>query len=681
MNKAAEVWNCLAKNEDELEFSDSLRSIVSSLRSKVDLIIPGDEESSGEFGAQTTAFVESQEVVVLSTATSNDHEPHPVVSTAKKAPQGSGVKGHLGSVPDQQAGSSANKRSTRSNRASTPRLRHDNSQIQFEPVPDSLPVVEESQHLTERQREIRERQRGNAMAYSDMHTTSPNQPTTAPTNQETADNPSQEGELPMEITPVKASAYQELISSTPTPRRGQMIPMEVDNDPPSSPPEPRPYPLLSEIRSRSRANSSLENWEFSSPPSSPVASRQHVAPEADPPHITMTDDSTQSRPTTQTRLRAARDGQRSAVSTGLNFSDERGENQEVGAETAPAIQEVPKTPQRSVLRRALAESPKSGEDEFVDARSNPDRSSPVPVVPSNGSVGEAPSNSKDTSFALSEGDESRLMKFIVELESRQCDEPLHEDVPAPPKVGVEECITVRADSSSEDEGCDGPAAEPMHGIIPSTPLEEPAESQGSGKRRKRKRGPKASENRRKKRKSTDDTQSSQVGEDKSQVSGTSATTPQRDAASAPSVGVRTRRSARKEQERQRQASQIREAKEEIDTDEELTSQIISESYAASSSQQELDTQQSEMPSVIEDSMDNFGEEHADDAKPGDEDGSPDDGVATENKADCIMELLKGGVHTLQNATLSRGDVNKIEDMLMDMKRALYAAEQRGRASH
>jgi len=608
VNKTAETWNSLARNEDELEISDSLRSIVSSLRSKVDLIVPGNEESYGEFGAQTTAFIESQEAVVLSTATSNDHEPQPVVSITKKGPQGFSLRRQLGSTPEQSTGSPANKRSTRSSKAGTARLRHDNSQIQFEPIQDSPIVNEESQHLTERQKEIRERQDKTAIVYSDMHTTSPIQSVAAPSNQEVAEDTSREGELPTDTTPVKASVYKELISSTPTPRRGQMMPMEVDNDPPSSPPEPRPYPLLSEIRSRSRANSSLENWEFSSPPSSPVASRQHVAAEVDPPHITMTDDSTQFKPVIQTRLRKAREGQNFAVPAKHTSADERGMIDEVGAENL-LIQEAPKTPQRSVLRSALPESPKSGEDDFVDARSNPDRSSPMPVASISNSTHEAPSNSKDTSFALSEGDESRLMKFIVELETRHGGESLHEDPAVPQKGAVEECITVRADSSSGSEGDAGTAAEPVHEVIPSTPLEEPTESQGSGKKRKRKRGSKASESRRKKRKSIDDTLPSQVEEDKSQISRPSPTTPQHNVAPVPAVGVRTRRSARKEEERQRQAVQTREAKDEVDTDEELTSQIISESYAASSSQHAMDSQQSEMPSVIEDSMDKGGEEH------------------------------------------------------------------------
>lgn len=44
----------------------------------------------------------------------------------------------------------------------------------------------------------------------------------------------------------------------------------------------------------------------------------------------------------------------------------------------------------------------------------------------------------------------------------------------------------------------------------------------------------------------------------------------------------------------------------------------------------------------------------------------------------IMEALKAGLAQLQTTSLSRDEVNKVEDMFMDMKRELYGAELRGR---
>lgn len=44
----------------------------------------------------------------------------------------------------------------------------------------------------------------------------------------------------------------------------------------------------------------------------------------------------------------------------------------------------------------------------------------------------------------------------------------------------------------------------------------------------------------------------------------------------------------------------------------------------------------------------------------------------------IMEALRGGLAELQTAALSRDEVHRVEDMFMDIKRELYAAEFRGR---
>lgn len=82
-----------------------------------------------------------------------------------------------------------------------------------------------------------------------------------------------------------AAAEDEFIASTPTPRRGQALVFadgthDNEIDSPSSPPEPRRYPLLPDISSRSRSSSILDDWQFSSSPlsGSPIAAR-HTLPE------------------------------------------------------------------------------------------------------------------------------------------------------------------------------------------------------------------------------------------------------------------------------------------------------------------------------------------------------------------------------------------------------------------
>lgn len=198
-------------------------------------------------------------------------------------------------------------------------------------------VVEESQILTDRQREVRDRQRETNALYSDVISSSPSGEAAArklvtatravPVRESSVSLPQQAIEpalvqaslsheeeqekqtsspapedvaLPEQVraatpepTTVEAGpgakaggafTEDEFIASTPTPRRGQALvfPETNDNDidSPSSPPEPRRYPLLPDISSRSRSSSILDEWQFSSSPlsGSPIAAR-HTLPE------------------------------------------------------------------------------------------------------------------------------------------------------------------------------------------------------------------------------------------------------------------------------------------------------------------------------------------------------------------------------------------------------------------
>ncbi|CAK7269729.1 hypothetical protein SEPCBS57363_003752 [Sporothrix epigloea] len=193
-------------------------------------------------------------------------------------------------------------------------------------------VVDESQILTERQREVRDRQRENRALYSDILSSSPTREVaadlsaTAPMSvgrgpsvplpqqrlphvlvcssldheQRTSSPPHEDINLPEQVraaTPepevaevaikVKAGGaftQDHFIASTPTPRRGQALvfadAIENEIDSPSSPPEPRRYPLLPDISLQSRSSSILDEWQFSSSPlsCSPIAAH-HTLPE------------------------------------------------------------------------------------------------------------------------------------------------------------------------------------------------------------------------------------------------------------------------------------------------------------------------------------------------------------------------------------------------------------------
>ncbi|KAM6538466.1 hypothetical protein FALCPG4_000337 [Fusarium falciforme] len=724
VNKMAETWNALVKDEENLDCSDSLKSIIASLRPMVDVSFPGMEESSGEFGAQAQSFVDSQEdlsFVALSSAKSSGHGVDQAVSPAPSITKMS------------LRGASARKRRRDATpeviqmkpakRTNTPRLRHDNSQIQFAPIVSSL-LVEESQHLTERQKEVRQRQQENAALYPSIRSSPRTRSRAAVEEQEKESDTKKTRNL--ESTPERPASYEDFITSTPTPRRGQALQLEGFNDPPSSPPDPRRNPLLSEIQTRSKAKSSLDSWQFSSPPGSPSNSQQPAESQPEPPAPSSTKKSGKS-----SRSRRRRKSRASSLAneevipssvpveedvTDLSILPDAGDLADVEEqkeETGESpTEEHPTTPPQAMSPVAqVQETPKSGDDEFVDARSSPEEASNE--QPPAALVEVVSSQNQDSSFALSEGDESSLMRFVVELESRRCNLPfdkVNSASASPEKMRMApatECIEVQGDSSPEKQSTTKRPLSPP--VIPSTPIgagSENSESQShsksqGGSKRKRKRSAKI-ETLRKRRRSADPRGSDQGEESQQTSQDTGSPMP------TPSVRRSSRRNAgqkgKKLQGKDTQVSSTEESptpqaksppaksndatgvRDGGDTDEELMSQLVTESFAASQSQQEAEP---EVPSaVIEDSMEVVSAEDESLPEVADETAKaeseevpeePEDPEASEaGKSNTIMDILRGGLDQLRGAALSREDVYQLEDMLMDMKRELFEAERRGR---
>ncbi|KAJ4222178.1 hypothetical protein NW759_006601 [Fusarium solani] len=724
VNKMAETWNALVKDEENLDCSDSLKSIIASLRPMVDVSFPGMEESSGEFGAQAQSFVDSQEdlsFVALSSAKSSGHDVDQAVSPAPSITKMS------------LRGASARKRRRDATpeviqmkpakRTNTPRLRHDNSQIQFAPIVSS-PLVEESQHLTERQKEVRQRQQENAALYPSIRSSPRTRSRAAVEEQEKESDIKKTRNL--ESTPERPASYEDFITLTPTPRRGQALQLEGFNDPPSSPPDPRRNPLLTEIQTRSKARSSLESWQFSSPPGSPSNSQPPTESQPEPPAPSSTKKSGRSsRSKRRRKSRASSLANEEVIPSSVpveedvtdlsilpdagDLADVEEQKEETGESPT---EEHPTTPPQAMSPVAqVQETPKSGDDEFVDARSSPEEASneQPPAAP----VEVVSSQNQDSSFALSEGDESSLMRFVVELESRRCNLPFDNvnSASASPErmrtAPATECIEVQGDSSPEKQSTTKRPLSPP--VIPSTPIgagsENPesqshSKSQG-GSKRKRKRSAKI-ETLRKRRRSADPRGSDQGEESQQTSQDTGSPMP------TPSVRRSSRRNAgqkgRKLQGKDTQVSSTEESpapqaksppaksndatgvRDGGDTDEELMSQLVTESFAASQSQQEAEP---EVPSaVIEDSMevvsaeDESPQEVADEAAKAESEEAPEapeEPEASETgKSDTIMDILRGGLDQLRGAALSREDVYQLEDMLMDMKRELFEAERRGR---
>ncbi|KAG7420866.1 hypothetical protein LZL87_004300 [Fusarium oxysporum] len=727
VNKMAETWNALVKDEESVDCSESLKSIIASLRPRVDVSFPGMEHSSGEFGAQAQTFADTQEdlsFVALSSAKSSgqgvEQVASPVPSISKMSLRGATTRKRRRDATPESTKTKPAKRTA------TPRLRHDNSQIQFAPIVSS-PLVEESQHLTERQMEVRERQEENAGLYPSIRS-SPRTRAQAAIEESSEDAEIQKSSR-IETTPERAASYDEFINLTPTPRRGQALHLEGLNDPPSSPPDPRRNPLLSEIQTRSKARDSIVNWQFSSPPGSPSISQQTNEDQAEVETPSAKNKTSGKNTRSKRRRRRVESSKKEEVIPSSLGS------QEVVTEDAEALPDAPPSqdveeikeehieppalsqldsPQRTAPPPAqVLETPKSADDEFVDARSSPAKAVDDQAVESGPKV--ANSQNQDSSFALSEGDESSLMRFVVELESRRCHLPFdkYNSVSVSPEkkkngASSEKCIEVQGDTSVEEEQNDTKELSPSS-VVPSTPVEasqEKNESQNTnqtGSKRKRKRSAVYAETRRKKRRSADPSGPEQVEDSQSTSQETASPIPTVRRSSRRNAGQKgrelrnrevqaspTKRSTRSSSQAPQTTSKSTDARDDGDTDEELMSQLVTESYAASQSQEpEL-----QMPDeVIEDSMEVIpidsesgeevqkhqpqAEEEGQDevAEPKDED---EEETPVPHKTRSIMDTLRGGLQQLRAAALSRDEVYQLEDMLMDMKRELFEAERRGR---
>lgn len=556
-------------------------------------------------------------------------------------------------------------------RTSTPRLRHDNSQIKFTLVASSSPIPgDDSQHLTERQKEVRERQRETEAIYSDMRTSSPPPAKeSSPIADEKVDSTDKQAE---EATPRHATSYDNLISSTPTPRRGQLLNMD-DNDPPSSPPIPRPYPLLSEIKSRSMAGSSLDSWEFSSPPGSPDPGDQEALLDIQLPGEKSTKRSTGKADTRAKSIDASlRDvipsslGEEESSSSDLTELSDR--NASSSPDPPPQLLETP-TKKRLVREAARVEdSPKSVDDEFVDARSSPEKPSLVQV--------------NDTSFALSEGDETRMMKLAEELESgdraglqeeRNAEDTLDE------RPSVQSAET-RAPSPPMTRGA---AKRSPSVIIPPITTESLGNGEGGSKRKRKRGGSRQSNSRSKKQKSEQKSENVEEAKEGEVLVVTEKETPE-----TPSVGVETRGSARRQSEQrqredkssrsQRRSSKRNKKARSEETDDEVMSQLVNESQAVTESQKSNKDAEEEVSGT--DDGPRQPTERVD-VKATAED-KVEDKAESEPQAKIltIMETLQTSLAHLRDVALPRSEVYKMEDMLMDLKRELFEAERRGRES-
>lgn len=460
----AEMWNHLYGHVQHIQYPEALKQVLVALGSSVDVVRPGLEILND--GSNTHLdFVESQEEANSSIVTPARIEP---TSRSRSSTSRRSAASNLSKVI-QVAQSSPLARVKSKGRTPKPKLRYEDSQVQFATIDSSpAPMEYESQLLTERQKETRERQRDTAALFPEIRSS----PSTATKKARAG---ASQHELPIESaalaagrasTPEQDGVFEDYLTSTPTPRRGQpmMLPeqdQELSADPPSSPPEPRGYRLMAELKTQANNTNSLDEWRFSS---SPLSGSPNLAPVTNSTSQPMDlDDVTEELQLDDEANVAERTfEQKDVTSSQLAVDPEVIEettffHQAAEAELPAGIStELPRlkspvTPSGRVLRsKTFQVTPKSDNDEFVDAPS-----SPLPPTPSQrvrpDSSHMAPrrsprSKGNSQSFSISDSFENGMRnigtgRFEIEIRSspKKKDVPSYDDIlPESPEHSEEE---------------------------------------------------------------------------------------------------------------------------------------------------------------------------------------------------------------------------------------------------
>lgn len=385
---AAETWNRIYEQADHIEYPETLKNVLVSLGSSVDVTRPGLDIMDDSSNMRPN-FTESQD--------NDNHLPlisparfHPTPLSRPSASAHSATSGSAQTAETRSEGSTPFTRKRARGPTPKAKLRHEDSQIHFAAI-ESGPnlAAQESQLLTDRQKEIRDRQRETAAMFPAV-CSSPTEKTkkARSTNKQ---QPNTSVDAHRASTPEHDGGFDDCLTSTPTPRRGQPVSLpEQDRemtDPPSSPPELRSFRLFAEIKSQINNTNPMDDWHFSSSPvsGSPnlinqnnsgsqsmnlddvdeelqldnenlVAQTHGILPPGQQdtitPQVEVTEDTTMYEQLDETDLSAATD-----------------HNANKHSHTTPSG--------RKTRARAAEITPRSDNDEFVDARS-----SPMPPTPS-----------------------------------------------------------------------------------------------------------------------------------------------------------------------------------------------------------------------------------------------------------------------------------------------------------
>ncbi|KAI0007190.1 hypothetical protein F4779DRAFT_593029 [Xylariaceae sp. FL0662B] len=719
VNAVSALWNRAFEQVEEIQYPDKLKTVLLSLQPYIDVVLPGLDVSSHQCSGQAPSFIESQDDLeapsLPSVTTGRRSTPRVERAPSRRSATPASVQLSLSAKRQRDATpSSSRPRSAR--RSATPKPRYDDSQIQFAAIQSSSPSnnAMESQLLTDRQKEVRERQRENAALFPNIcssieKTKSGAQSPILASLDSDIVQPSQQARA---ATPEHNRTFEDFVSSTPTPRRGQAPIIDDDHDMTdvsSSPPEPRRN-LLAEMKPRSRSNSMLHEFPISSSPisGSPVPNRQalpanQIPPEQEDAEATQND---MVDPIHNNGLN--KDAELKPERSPMNASDGSYKHEPERPVTPPNTRS---------LKQGLA-TPRSDEV-FVDALTSPAPRSPR-TLRSNAPKGQEVRRGIGSmseikgSFEVSDGEERSMARLVVELDSRKCEPlPRYDTISPekPPETGgpTLECITVNTGSNRFSANSKKGQNSQPSSAISSTPVETDSSQPSSKKsRKKRKRtSDKSQDSSSKKgryRKYMDAADVDSVPDSQMPPANANALSQDITSHAAELNALSTEQmeldvdlgsSSSHDSAKQEPTTTEPPPEESIIAKEDDNNALERESEAVNLQIMAEASQQSEMELTVTRSLipGNTDVNMIDEADEADED---EEGVeeAAETGADVsnavekepaaksalerIMGALQDGLEGLRTATLSRDEVNQIEDMFFDIKKELYQAESRSR---
>ncbi|KAF2020788.1 hypothetical protein BU24DRAFT_445943 [Aaosphaeria arxii CBS 175.79] len=163
VNISIETWNDTFGKEENLRYPSRLEGALRRLHRTVDLVLPSLDVDKTDEGSQASFYESEDEEATTPHLPSKAHikdSAHRVRKSGRKSRSKS--KSRSPAVPPSDE--------HKSRRTPKVRLRHENSQITFEPIVSSPsnPFQQESQLLTDRQKEMIARQRATGNLFSDI---------------------------------------------------------------------------------------------------------------------------------------------------------------------------------------------------------------------------------------------------------------------------------------------------------------------------------------------------------------------------------------------------------------------------------------------------------------------------------------------------------------------------------